>query len=82
MTSNKLPNFNFDEWCKLFGESILQYPFDVETQEIPEAPVPTKRGDHRRESVADAMDDAVPVVCCQTSSIAAGEEGDEMPAES
>lgn len=33
-TIENLPNFNYDKWAKLFGESSYQYPFDDEDERL------------------------------------------------
>ena len=59
---DSLPDFHSDAWAKLFGDSLYQYPMEgdgfVEEQE----PDPTPPiVEHRRESVARAMDRHIPV---------------------
>ena len=63
----QLPDFNSQEWAKLFGDSVYQYPFDdddADEQLIVDADTPDPTTPHHSDAVANAMDetiDALPV---------------------
>ena len=59
-TIENLPNFNSDEWAKLFGESSYQYPFDDEDErlivESAASDLPTQQTVDHINGVVAAMD--------------------------
>ena len=64
-STESLPDFESDEWARLFGDSTYQYPFDdddIRTLDDVASDPPPTLVDWRRDSVARAMDNATPPI--------------------
>lgn len=66
-SADTLPDFNSDEWAKMFGESTFQYPFDekdmqelVDLQQLKEDEMDERKRKERRQLVERAMEAADP----------------------